>query len=68
MIMKKLPVCGSATLDSAGIFLSEKGAVRFAQKNMPRDLKAAGFKASVCLGQDIFEGKYRDGWRVNYGK
>jgi hypothetical protein len=65
---QKLPIGGSATLDSAGIFVTEKGAIRFARQSMPRDLKAAGFVAGIVRGQEAFEGRYRDCWRVNYGK
>lgn len=64
----KYPIAGSGTIDSDGIFVTEKGAQLYARKNMPSDLKAAGFSASVNLGTDIYNGKRRSAWIVNYGK
>lgn len=64
----KLPIAGSATLDSPGRFVSRAGAERFARSNMPRDLKAAGFVAEIAQGREVFDGRYRDCYRVNYTK
>jgi hypothetical protein len=62
-----LPIGGSATLDTTGIYVTRAGAERYAKKHMPSDLKAAGFEASVCGGQEVHDGSYRACWRINYG-
>lgn len=55
----KRPIAGSQTADNpAGILVTEKGAMRWARENMPRDLKRAGFVPSVFNGER--------GWRINY--
>ena len=64
----KLYIAGSATIDNPGILATEAMALRFAQRHMPADLKRAGFTASICTGQEVFNGKYRECFRVNYGK
>lgn len=57
----KMKIRGSETPDNpAGIVVSEKGALRFAEQNMPEDLRRAGFVASVFPGAR--------GWSINYGK
>lgn len=59
--MLKMKIRGSETPDNpAGIVVSEKGALKFAQQNMPKDLRRAGFVASVFPGAR--------GWSINYGK
>ena len=59
--MLKMKIEGSQTLDNPkGIVCTEKQALRFAQQNMRRDLRAAGFVASVFPGAR--------GWVVNYSK
>lgn len=65
---KTLPIAGTATLDQSGIFTTEVGARRFAVANMPRDLARAGFEAFVSIGEEVHSGRYRECWRISYGK
>lgn len=52
---------GSETPDNpSGLIVSRAGAERYAIKNMPTDLKRAGFSAYVTDGAR--------GWNICYGK
>ena len=60
---ERLTIQGSATPSNpAGIVVSRAGALSYARRNMPRDLRKAGFIASVARGY------YGDYWVINYGK
>jgi len=55
------PICGTQTPNNpAGTITTKRGAMVWARKNMPADLKRAGFVPSV------FDGAR--GWRVNYSR
>lgn len=64
----RLPLAGSATLDQDSIMVTAMGALQWARANMPRDLRHAGFIATVTRGKEAHQGRYRPCWRVCYGK
>lgn len=64
----RLPIAGTATLDQDGQFTTAQGALRYARAAMPRDLKRAGFIATVVRGQEVHAGRYRECWRTGYSK
>lgn len=64
----RLPIAGTATLDQDGIVVTAVGAIRWGVRNMPADLKRAGFLTTVCRGNEPHNGTYRQCWRVNYSK
>ena len=60
---KRQKIAGTETIDHPeGMITTHAGALRFARRNMPADLKRAGFVATVC---DSMHGPW---WRINYGK
>ena len=51
MTRNKRKICGSETLDSPnGVIVSFKQAEVIAKRNMPNDLRKAGFKSYVVNG------------------
>ena len=55
MIKNKRKICGSETLDNpSGIIVTKKQAEKIAKKNMPDDLRKAGFDSYVVDGQRGF--------------
>lgn len=55
MIKKKRKICGSETLDNPnGVIVTLKQAEIIAKKNMPNDLRKAGFKYYVTNGERGF--------------
>jgi len=61
--MKKQVRYGLGVLDK---LMTKEQALRFAQRNMPSDLKRAGFKAHIFTAERSINGW--DGYRINYGK
>lgn len=61
---ERLPVkTGLSTLDKP---MTRAGALRFGERNMPRDLKRAGFETVVAKSDaDLHGGVW---FRINYGK
>lgn len=65
----RLPIRGTATPDHpTGIIATAATALRIGRIHMPRDLKRAGFVATIVRGREIHDGRYRDCWTVNYSK
>lgn len=49
-----------------GAVLTKDQALRWAQRNMPKDLKRAGFKAGVFESDPVIHGSHY--YRIGYGK
>jgi len=59
MTKSKRKICGSETLDTPkGIFVTMRQAEAIAKKNMPSDLRRAGFEAYVFNGERGFVIRY----------
>ena len=64
----KLPIAGTATQDFTGKITTERGAMSYGARNMPHDLRNAGFKTTVVRGEESYKGTYRACWRIGYAK